>query len=651
MSRLIPYRSLCLLLLATLAFGVEVRAATLLDRQRQSFLAAEQALRDGDQVLFNRLQKGLKNYPLFPYLRYQHLQQRLEQSIEEDTSHEISAFLDTYQDTPIASRLRRAWLRYLATERRWEDFLEFHQPMKDAAIDCWHRQALLHTGQRKAALQNIDQVWLNPTSLPEACDPLFEIFREQGGFTRERVWQRFALAMGAGELQLARYLQKLLPARDRDLTELWFAVDRDPSRVLEKTRFDPHQPYTSAILLHGLKRWSQIDSVAAAKALDTVKQRYSLPEDEVAKLQRKLALYVASRGHPDALDRLTNLPPHQVDSAVREWRVRTGLQTGDWHATLKWLDKLPPEESDDPQWQYWRARALEQTGEDNEAQKIYWRLVDKRDYHGFLAARRLGVPVQMQDARLETAATALTALERLPGIQRARELYLLDRYWEARVEWNQATRSLNAEGLQKAAQLAHQWAWHDRSIITLARTGYWDDLELRFPLPYKNQVITNARSENIDPAWVYAIMRQESIFQLDIKSGAGALGLMQIMPATGQLIARNLQTDLTSHYQLLQADTNIRYGTHYLRLNLNRLQDHPLLATAAYNAGFNRVRQWLPEQASMDADLWAETIPYFETRKYVKRVMEYAAIYEQRLGLSTRSLEAFLRPIPPNSPG
>lgn len=647
MFRLIPYQPLYLLFLTILALGVEVRADAPLESQRQTFLAAEQALRDDNQALFNRLQKGLKDYPLFPYLRYQHLQQRLEESPVD----EVRSFLDSYQDTPVASRLRKAWLHYLATERRWQDFLRFHQPTKDTAIDCWHRQALLHSGQRKAALQNIDQVWLSPTSLPEACDPLFEIFRKQGGFTRQRVWQRFALAIEAGQLQLAQYLQNLLPARDRDLTGLWFAVDRDPSKILEKNRFDPSQPYTAAILLHGLQRWSQIDSVAAAQALDILEQRYSLPEDEVAELQRKLALYVASRGHPDALARLTSLPPDKVDSAVREWRVRVGLQTGDWQITLKWLNELPPAESDDPQWQYWRARALEQTGKDKEAQKIYRRLVDKRDYHGFLAAHRLGMPVQTQGARLETSATALAALERLPGIRRARELYLLDRYWEARLEWIQATRNLSAEALKRVAQLAHQWGWHDRSIITLARTGYWDDLELRFPLPYKNQVITNARHENIDPAWVYAVMRQESIFQSDIKSGAGALGLMQIMPATGQLIAKNLQTDLTSHYQLLQADTNIRYGTHYLRLNLNRLQDHPLLATAAYNAGFNRVRQWLPVQAALDADLWVETIPYFETRKYVKRVMEYAAIYEQRLGQSTRSLEAFMRPIPPNSPG
>lgn len=647
MSRLIRYQLLGLLILTALSWGTPLWADTHLEQQRQTFLAAEAALQGGNRTLFDRLRREIKDYPLYPYLIYQHLQRRLEQNPSDEVQH----FLNTYADTPPASRLRNAWLSHLATEQRWGDFLNYYRPTKDAAVNCWHRQALLHTGQKQQALEGIDQVWMSPTSLPQACDPLFAIFQKQGGITRERLWQRFALAMEAGELGLARYLMGLLPAADHDLAELWLVIHRDPAKILEGHRFDPNRSHTSAILMHGLQRWSRIDSVAAAAALDTLKQRYRFPQNELAELERKLALYVASRGHSDALTRLTALPPDKVDSAVREWRIRTGLQKEDWHTTLKWLNELPSKESEDPQWLYWRARALEQTGKDKEAQEIYRRLVDKRDYHGFLAAHRLGMPVQTQEARLETAATALTALEHLPGVQRARELYLLDRYWEARLEWNQATRDLSTEDLQKAAQLAHRWGWHDRSIITLARTGYWDDLELRFPLPYKNQVITDARSENINPAWVYAIMRQESIFQPDIKSGAGALGLMQIMPATGRLIAKNLQTDLTSHYQLLQADTSIRYGARYLRLNLDQLQDHPLLATAAYNAGPHKVRQWLPEQASIEADLWVETLPYFETRKYVKRVVEYAAIYEQRLGQTTQSLTSFMRPIPPKSPG
>jgi soluble lytic murein transglycosylase len=182
--------------------------------------------------------------------------------------------------------------------------------------------------------------------------------------------------------------------------------------------------------------------------------------------------------------------------------------------------------------------------------------------------------------------------------------------------------------------------WHDQAIVTLARAGYWDDLSLRFPTPHQDRVLASARSESIDPAWVYAVMRQESIFRSDAKSPAGALGLMQIMPATGRRIAKDLQMSLPNNYVLLKPDTNIRYGTRYLRHTLDQLQKNPVLATAAYNAGPNRVRQWLPEEGTLDADLWAETVPFFETRKYIKKVMEYTTVYEQRLGQSNGTMLA-----------
>lgn len=610
--------------------------------QRLTFQEFEQALKQGAKVPLD----SLADYPLYPYLLYQNLIHRFSQN----PSREIHAFLEKYNDSPLAERLRNAWLHHLAKEQRWAMFLRDDQPTKDVALRCWRHQALLHTGQQEQTLRDIDKIWMSGTSLPEACDPLFEFWKAQGGFTPERLWQRFGLAIAKGEHRLARYLQRHMSGRDRISAELWFKIDNNPKLIqdIDTMRFAKSNPRLGEMLLYGLNRWSQRDSVSAAYALDVVKKRYTLPQQPLQELERKLALYLASRGHPDALQRLSALPASLVDTQVREWRIRIALQQDDWQATLRWLDQLTPEESNQLRWQYWRARALEASGHKQEAQRLYHQVARQRDYYGFLAADRSDVPYQFNDKPIAVSESELTTMQRLPGMQRSKELFLLERYWEARSEWHYAIQHLSQQDLLTAARLAHDWGWHSQAIVTLGRAGYWDDLALRFPLPHQDHVLTNARNKDIDPAWVYAIMRQESGFQSDAKSPAGALGLMQIMPTTGQRIARDLQLSLTNRYTLLQANTSIRFGAHYLRKNLDRFQNNLLLATAAYNAGPHRVAEWLPAQGKIEPDRWIETIPYFETRKYVQRIMEYTIIYAHRLG-SSNSLQLSMKPILPSS--
>ena len=610
--------------------------------QRQAFQIADAALKQGDTWLFNSLKAGLEDYPLYPYLLYRDLQQRL----EHNPASEVRRFLRTYTDSPVADRLRTLWLKQLAQEQRWSDFLKDYQGNQSIAMDCRYRQALLHTGRAQEALAGITQIWMSGASLPPACDPLFQRWREQGGFTPEQIWQRLALALDAGQIRLAGYLRGLLSGRKQALADLWIAVHKEPSIVLDSEHFDLNDPHTTAILIHGLQRWSKRDSVATGAALDILKRRYTLPEDKLAPLERQLALYIASRGHPDALSRLTALPMHKVDTAVQEWRVRVSLRKGDWNGVLQWLQQMEKTTRESPRWQYWQARALEATGDNVQAQALYSRVANQRDYYGFLAAERLNVPYRIESAPVPVS-TQDTLPEQLPGILRARELYLLGRYHEARSEWRQATAALNTQGLQQAAKLAERWGWHHQAIITLVRSAYWDDLELRFPLPYQEQIVANAEAQGIDPAWVYGLMRQESIFQGDARPPVGALGLMQIMPATGRRIAEDLQQTPADNDTLLDIGTNIRYGTYYLRFVLDKFRGHTLLATAAYNAGPKRVQDWLPQKQAVAADVWAETIPFFETRKYVQRVLAYTAIFQWRLQRTTPSLKHYMTPVLP----
>jgi soluble lytic murein transglycosylase len=605
------------------------------DTQREAFKAAEQAAGLENRILFNTLKVALRDYPLYPYLLYRDLTRHL----PEASSGEVRDFLQRYQDSPLAGQLRPQWIKQLAQQQRWSDILQDYQAGADTATECLYDQALLNTGRENEALNNVEALWLVGTSQPDVCDPLFEQWRAKGGITRERIWQRFTLAMNAGQTGLGRYLNHLLPEPDKAIAELWIAVYEKPQRVLEADRFNLGNPYTPAILLDGVWQWSKRDSVAAAQALDQLQQRYHLPPSEkLNQLERRLAILIAKRGHPSAAVRLSTLPQEVVDQEVEEWRVRMALQRSDWALVLQWIDTMRAETRNALGWLYWRARALEVLGNGNAARTIYQSLAQNRDYYGFLAADRLGLPYQIEHHPIQVSEKTVETLARLPGFLRAHELYLLDRPVEARAEWSFVSQDFTPEQLITAAKLAQSWDWYGMAIATLARADVWDDLELRFPLPHRQAIDNYARSHNLDPAWVYAVMRQESLFQPDARSAAGALGLMQIMPGTGRKIAADLNLHLPGSYALFNVDTNIQYGTYYLRYTLNQLQGNPVLATAAYNAGPNRIQDWLPQQTMLDADIWAELIPFDETRNYVRRVMEYAAVYEWRLGRPQSSM-------------
>lgn len=237
----------------------------------------------------------------------------------------------------------------------------------------------------------------------------------------------------------------------------------------------------------------------------------------------------------------------------------------------------------------------------------------------------------MQHVGTDATPEEVSAMLARPGIQMAQELYLMGQVADSRRQWNWTTRRLNNRDLAVAAVIARQWGWHDRAILTVARSDQQDDLELRFPLLYRDTIEANATEYGIDPSWVYGVVRQESAFVADARSQAGALGLMQLMPSTGRLTGRKLNMPIRNNRALLNIENNLRLGVSYLKEVLGRNNGNQVLATASYNAGPNRVNSWLPDK-TLDADIWVETIPFGETRDYVKNVMSYTTVYDHRLG-------------------
>jgi len=262
-------------------------------------------------------------------------------------------------------------------------------------------------------------------------------------------------------------------------------------------------------------------------------------------------------------------------------------------------------------------------------------LSNKSSYYGFLAADRLKREYRIEQ---ENAASSEVNEEEFladnPHMLRARELYYLNRLVDAKREWFQALRYLDQDQIKQAATLASRWQWHDSAIRTVAKTPHRSDYILRFPMPYKQQVLEHAQARELDPSLIYGVMRRESLFDPLARSRVGALGLMQLMPSTARHVAQSLGMKSPRKSDILRVENNIRFGTHYLRTVMNRFDNNVALAAAAYNAGPSNVKRWLPRDSVMSADLWVETVPYKETRNYVQAVLAYSTVFDKSLGQS-----------------
>ena len=614
--------------------------------QRYQFQEAEKALKKGHITRFRRLAKSLQDYPLYPYLEYAALKRQLDTA----TPEKIQAFLQQYGDSPLAGRLHKNWLYSLARRGRWQLLADnFDSTVTEKRLLCHYAHALVKTGQSERAFAILrERLWLTHRSLPRQCNKPIAAWKKSGELTPELVWQRIRLAMQKGRVRLARHLAKLLPQNERFWVDIWVKVRRDPGYLTEVFAHfsESPNPVLGWISVYGLRRMASKKPLEAAATWKTLKRQYPFSSNEAERIERRLALALLNE-HDDKAAQLwlAELDLGRTDDKVISLHFFSAMQDQDWETALAWLERLSPAQQHTEQWRYWRGRVLEAMGRLEEARSVYVLNGESRGYYSFLAADRAGHRYQFAHVPLRYEASDLADLSALPSIQRARELIAIKRTVDARREWNYTIARLPQAQLLKAAKLADQWGWHDRVIATLAQAGYWDDLELRFPLGHQQLVLSQAARQKINPAWAFAIIRQESAFTPDARSHAGALGLMQLLPRTARRVARNMHLRRPKRHDLLKAETNIRLGLRFLKKVQDRFHGHPVLATAAYNAGQYRVKQWLPQQGSVAADVWIETVPFKETREYLKRVLTYTVIYEQRLGRQPVPLLERMTPI------
>lgn len=625
-------RGLSRLALLAAVFVAPAARAFIADEEqaRRDYRAAHEALRVGQHARARTLLARLDGYVLRGYIEYELIKDRVAQT----PPAELHRFLEENAYAPVADAVRKKWLRHLASRGDWKTFLaEYRDIENDPELQCLRLDRLLqeYTTPQAPLVAEVEQLWLTGKPLPAACDPVFAAWKKAGRMTSDKVWARIRLAMEARRLGFAGELARYLDPQERVWVLRWQAMHRDPAHELAHPVYPVDTPVARMIVRHGVVRLAARDPEEAMQQWQKLKGRYRFFGEDDNYVLRYLGLLAAQNHLPQALAWLSAAPADPADETLHLWRVRAALRAGDWETARRFLAALTEEQGREPQWRYWGARIHEAAGQKSEADRLYAELAHERGYYGFLAADRIGEEYAMQHAPVEASPEEASAMLARPGIQAARELFALGQVVEARRQWTWTTRHMSNRELAVAAVVARQWGWYDRAILTVGRSQHLDDLELRFPLIYRDAIEANAARASIDPGWVYGVVRQESAFVVDARSHAGALGLMQLMPSTGRLTGRRLNLPGRGRTALLDIENNLRLGVSYLKDVLDRYHGHQTLATASYNAGPHRVTSWVPEQP-LDADIWIETIPYNETREYVKNVMAFTAIYDYRLG-------------------
>lgn len=634
----------CRLLLATLVAlssllvcaGAQSAPRSELDLQRELFVVAIDEARRGNLAEARAARQGLQDYALVPYLDLELFKAEIHTLNPEYASREMAR----YKGTAVGSLMKQAWRAKLARNQEWEAFLKATKGRAPRGLRCDFVRALRATGEDARADRETESLWLTGHSLPDSCDDVLSEWLSRLGVDEvEQMHRRRAeLAIGSGQSGLALYLLRKVAGTETERELL-----RQPESLHELGDKLEVTPFNRQLVILALKRLAARDHEASNPLWHQLARRFQFTEAENHTLRDTFARQIIADGAPYARDWLNANDQNFEDPYLTEWRVRLALKDGDWRAAQHFIQALPAETHSDAQWQYWSARAdieLRQAmTEETRASLEY--LAQSRGYYSFLAADMLGKDYQMGERRTVNR-ELMPAIERLPAVQRARELYWHGLVRNADAEWRRALRKLNRDEQVAASQLALEWGWPNAAVMTAIKAKEWDDLELRFPLAFADTFKENAKARDIDLNWAYAIARQESAFAEHARSRVGARGVMQLMPGTARTISRELGRPSPKVQELHNPIVNIEMGSYYLGRLLKDFGGNHILATAAYNAGPERIRRVLARQKEpLPADIWIENLPYGETREYIKSVLAFSVVYGLKLkGCKTPSVQA-----------
>ncbi|WP_028108172.1 transglycosylase SLT domain-containing protein [Ferrimonas futtsuensis] len=590
--------------------------------QREAFEQAMNAIESGNQAEYHLLRKRLKTYPLAPYLEFEYRTTQM----SELTTQQAVEILASLTNTPLYDSFKHRFLMQAGKRKRWDSFVAISpQPPRSTDLKCYFYRAKRTLGEPEVAWEGASELWLTPKSLPEACTPLLKEWRKAGRRTNELIWQRMLLTFDARQGQRLAYLNTLLKGEWQSRGERLVRLYRYPREVRKKGHLQryPQGPQMAAA---ALKRLARSDADYALK-------QYFNWQGELGEQETSVRREVIRRALGDNIwtEQLASLMEQYPDDDLIIRRTRQLIGNGDWAQINLWLSRIQDVEADD--WRYWRARALEELGLEQEAMAAYRELAKERSYYGFLVSQQLGLPYNMNTTLPSPSVQASNKVAQLPALLRITELMALDRLPEARAEWRWQLLRVTKEEQHALTALADEMGWHFLTVQGTITARAWNAIPWRFPNAYNDEFNRQGKHWQLDPELLRAIARRESALYPRARSGANAYGLMQLLPSTAKETARRIGTSYTGRSQLYDPGYNIRLGSAYISQLLERYEGNRILATAAYNAGPHRVSRWLKRSdGNLATDQWVDTIPFRETRDYVKAVLSYQLIYNDLLG-------------------
>ncbi|WP_024869877.1 transglycosylase SLT domain-containing protein [Pseudoxanthomonas suwonensis] len=568
---------------------------------------------------------SLRQDPRWPWVEFA----RLSRDLDRADAAQVRAFLQRYDGQTVANALRPLWLASLARREQWSDFLADWRPLEDPALRCSWLNAQAALGRTDPDWNAQAQtLWRSGKSLPDACDRTFASLAARGGLDDALRWERFDLAVAEGEPGVMRAAARGLPSQAQALAQDYAAFVQSPHA---RTAQWPRDARSRQVAAAGLARLAKNAPDAAERHLAQLAPQLGMTEAERGKVLYQVALWTVASYLPDSARRLAAVPAASYDERLHEWRAREAMARGDWAAALEAIRLMPAKQREDARWRWFEGRMLEKTGRAAEAQPLFRAAAASPSFHGFLAADRVGLPYALCPWQPGDPPSLRTEVARDPALQRALALYRIDQTGWATREWNDALSRFDDAKRRAAVALAQDHGWFDRAVFSLGKVPEEQRLyELRFPLHHDADIRAAAKRNSLDPAWIAAEIRAESIFTPTARSSANARGLMQLLPSTAAAVARRTGLPYSGADSLYDSSVNIALGSAYLR-EMEDKYGATYQAIAAYNAGPTPTARWLSQRPSHDPDLWIETISYKETRDYVARVLAFSAIYDWRL--------------------
>ncbi len=604
-------------------------ASTSLTEARTSFVEAEKLLKRKRITQWLRIKSKLTDYPLFPYLHLKEIQATASQHSNDEIAQVVKQL-----DLPIPYAFQSWWLNRLISHKDWNLIVDHYASASRATTRCTYARALIHTGQVHEATPVIHKLWLTPHSQAKQCDAVFEYGLKHNLIDDSLIWQRIVLARNKGQAKLIKYLAGLLGSAEikRWVTRLNQAHAHPRDTLKANLSKWSNSQFGTAVLEYCITRIARTDISEAAAIWLRLKKSDPTSTAKLPQIDRNIGRRLAIVKHQDAYQWLLKLDESQVDLTTLRMQARSALAIEHWPAVLSTIASMPEQEANKSRWQFWKAKALYAMGDEDKAEQIWSKISSELSFYGFMASDLLGQRYVFETANHNTVSDSRQfKVSDTPAIIRIREWLALDRPYSARRELRYISDIKDKDFWFNVAAIFHDWQWHDGAVRAIKRAGdkQWMRLDVSFPSPFLSEVRHESVRYGIPEYWIYGIMRQESNFVRDIRSGAGAIGLMQLMPSTARSTAKTEGLKKISTSKLTIPSINIRLGTAYFSKVLNNMNDNPIYALAGYNAGPTRSRHWQKSSRTSDSAIWIETIPFHETRNYVQNVLVNFIVYEK----------------------